>query len=86
MGEPCSYLGVVAGVCSWIPQAFLPETRGLPLEEVDEYFAKVPLFVPHSTVPTPGRVEREAALRQRGVELADDKGEESVDEKVPVEA
>jgi hypothetical protein len=52
-----------------IQQAFLPETRGLPLEEVDDYFARVPLFIPHSTVPVPTQREREDALRQRGQEL-----------------
>jgi hypothetical protein len=68
-------------------QAFLPETRGLPLEEIDEYFAKVPLFVPHSTVPVPAQAEREDALRKRGTQIAgtDSSIDESFDEKPPVD-
>jgi hypothetical protein len=49
--------------------AFLPETRGLPLEEVDEYFGRVPVFVPGARkrgVRAPGVEEREEALRREG--------------------
>jgi MFS family permease len=68
-------------------QAFLPETRGLPLEEVDAYFSKVPLFVPHSTVPVPAQAEREDALRKRGAEMSGTTSsiDESLDEKAPIE-
>lgn len=44
-------------------QAFMPETRGIPLEEVDEYFASVPLFVPASKAYAPEAHAREDALR-----------------------
>lgn len=44
--------------------AFMPETRGIPLEEIDEYFAKVPLFVPASKAYVPDAHAREDALRK----------------------
>jgi hypothetical protein len=50
--------------------AFLPETRGLPLEEVDAYFEQVPLFVPSSKVHVPTASEREDALRAEGARYA----------------
>jgi hypothetical protein len=60
--------------------AFLPETRGLPLEEVDEYFARVPVFVPRSRV----RVgDREGEMRARGVDAV--RGVEGEKEKDKVE-
>ncbi|KAI0370481.1 general substrate transporter [Pilatotrama ljubarskyi] len=62
--------------------AFLPETKGIPLEELDAYFETVPLFVPGSTVYVPDGKTREEELRQgkimvpEGVEV-----EEVLDEK-----
>jgi hypothetical protein len=48
--------------------AFLPETRGLLLEEVDDYFARVPLFVPTSRV----RIgKREDEMWEHGVAAVD---------------
>ncbi|KAI0631163.1 general substrate transporter [Trametes polyzona] len=44
--------------------AFLPETKGIPLEELDSYFATVPLFVPGSKVYVPDGETREEELRQ----------------------
>ncbi|KAI0074444.1 general substrate transporter [Panus rudis PR-1116 ss-1] len=44
--------------------AFLPETRGIPLEELDYYFEKVPLFVPGSHVELRSASEREEELRR----------------------
>ncbi|KAK7684536.1 hypothetical protein QCA50_012483 [Cerrena zonata] len=43
--------------------AFLPETRGVPLEELDSYFEKVPLFVPGSHVELRDPAAREEELR-----------------------
>lgn len=43
---------VVLAICGFTNAlffwAFMPETRGIPLEELDAYFASVPLFVPGS--------------------------------------
>jgi hypothetical protein len=41
--------------------------------------------VPHSTVPVPGKDEREEALRKQGAEM-ESTLDGSVDEKSPVEA
>jgi len=46
--------------------AFLPETRGIPLEELDAYFDQVPLFVPQSRLKVGDAATREEELR-RGV-------------------
>lgn len=65
--------------------AFLPETKGIPLEELDSYFASVPIFVPGSKVYVPDGLTREEELRQGKVfvpegaeveEVADEKGSE----------
>lgn len=42
----------------------MPETRGIPLEELDEYFEAVPYFVPLSKVHVPTPEERENELRE----------------------
>jgi hypothetical protein len=53
----------------------------VPLEEVDAYFAKVPLFVPTSNVPVPTLSGGEEGLRAKGAAL--ERESESVeDEKV----
>ncbi|KAI0325330.1 general substrate transporter [Cubamyces sp. BRFM 1775] len=44
--------------------AFLPETKGIPLEELDAYFESMPLFVPASKVYVPDGQTREEELRQ----------------------
>ncbi|KAJ8481900.1 hypothetical protein ONZ51_g5695 [Trametes cubensis] len=44
--------------------AFLPETKGIPLEELDAYFESVPLFVPTAKVYVPDGRTREEELRQ----------------------
>ena len=56
-------------------QAFLPETKGIPLEEIDEYFASVPLFVPASKTYVPDADVREEELRHR--KFAANKGSEA---------
>jgi hypothetical protein len=60
--------------------AFLPETRGIPLEEVDAYFAKVPLFVPRSTVAVGDMEAREREMREEGARVVG-RREDSVAEK-----
>ncbi|OCH86847.1 general substrate transporter [Obba rivulosa] len=49
--------------------AFLPETKGIPLEELDDYFDHVPLFVPGSKVQLGDANEREEELRHAGVDM-----------------
>jgi len=43
--------------------AFMPETRGIPLEEVDEYFSRIPVFVPTSKEYVPDAHTREDEMR-----------------------
>ncbi|KAH9836374.1 general substrate transporter [Rhodofomes roseus] len=50
--------------------AFLPETKGIPLEEIDSYFETVPVFVPGSRVALKDASEREAELREGKVHVA----------------
>lgn len=50
--------------------AFLPETKGIPLEELDDYFARVPIFVPRSRVHVGSAHEREDELRAGHVKTA----------------
>ncbi|KAH8103062.1 general substrate transporter [Cristinia sonorae] len=52
--------------------AFLPETRGIPLEELDSYFEKVPLFVPNSTLHLDASAREEELRRGRVDNLSDD--------------
>ncbi|TCD71898.1 hypothetical protein EIP91_000030 [Steccherinum ochraceum] len=51
--------------------AFLPETRGIPLEELDEYFEKAPLFVPHSQLHLSGAGIREEELRRESARTSE---------------
>ncbi|PSR76768.1 hypothetical protein PHLCEN_2v8220 [Hermanssonia centrifuga] len=44
--------------------AFLPETRGIPLEELDHYFEEVPVFVPGSYAGLKDPNAREQELRR----------------------
>ncbi|OBZ67895.1 putative quinate permease [Grifola frondosa] len=44
--------------------AFLPETKGIPLEELDAYFDCLPLFVPRSNMKVLDAATREEELRQ----------------------
>ncbi|KAI0760348.1 general substrate transporter [Fomes fomentarius] len=44
--------------------AFLPETKGIPLEELDAYFNTVPIFIPSAKVYVPDATTREEELRQ----------------------
>ncbi len=61
-------------------QAFLPETKGIPLEELDTYFESIPIFVPGSAVHFPDTKTREEELRHGKVIVQE--GDESVaDEK-----
>ena len=61
-------------------QAFLPETKGIPLEELDTYFETVPIFVPGAAVFVPDANTREEELRHGKVMVPE--GAESVaDEK-----
>ena len=64
-----------------VPQAFLPETRGIPLEELDAYFDSVPLFVPGSGVYVPDAKTREEELRQGIVVVPEGAEPSPVDEK-----
>ncbi|KAH7097624.1 general substrate transporter [Auriculariales sp. MPI-PUGE-AT-0066] len=43
--------------------AFMPETRGIPLEEIDEYFERTPIFIPTSSGYVPDAHSRENELR-----------------------
>ena len=62
-------------------QAFLPETKGIPLEELDAYFETVPIFVPGSQVYVPDAKTREEELRQGKVMVPDGAESDLVDEK-----
>ena len=62
-------------------QAFLPETKGIPLEELDAYFETVPIFVPGSAVHVPDAGTREEELRH-GKIMASERDESVADEKV----
>ncbi|KAI1794399.1 general substrate transporter [Ganoderma leucocontextum] len=59
--------------------AFLPETKGIPLEELDAYFESVPIFVPGSSVYVPDAMAREEELRQGKVTVPE--GDESVEDE-----
>lgn len=52
-------------------KAFLPETKGIPLEELDAYFDTVPFFVPSAKVYVPDATTREEELRQGKVIVPD---------------
>jgi hypothetical protein len=53
--------------------AFLPETRGIPLEELDTYFESVPIFVPGSKAATGySQSQREEELKSGKVVVAGD--------------
>ncbi|KAH9922482.1 general substrate transporter [Fomitopsis serialis] len=59
--------------------AFLPETRGIPLEELDSYFESVPVFVPGSHVALKDPNEREAELYEGKVHVAGAPVQEKMD-------
>ncbi|OSC96354.1 general substrate transporter [Trametes coccinea BRFM310] len=61
--------------------AFLPETKGIPLEELDAYFETVPLFVPGSKVYVPDGKTREEELRQGKIMVPEGAETEDVYEK-----
>ncbi|KAH9855390.1 general substrate transporter [Lenzites betulinus] len=62
--------------------AFLPETKGIPLEEVDAYFSSVPLFIPGSKVYVPDGKTREEEMRQGKVIVPEGaEVDEALDEK-----
>ena len=62
-------------------QAFLPETKGIPLEEIDAYFDSVPIFVPGSKVHVGDAAEREEELRQGKIMVPEGAESDMVDEK-----
>lgn len=66
-------------------QAFLPETRGIPLEELDAYFDTVPIFVPGSKVYVPDAETREEELRQGKLKVPERAESDIVDEKMKIE-
>lgn len=61
-------------------KAFLPETKGVPLEELDAYFDNIPIFVPGAAVQTLDANTREEELR-RGKVMAREGAESVEDEK-----
>ncbi|TBU22400.1 general substrate transporter [Dichomitus squalens] len=61
--------------------AFLPETRGIPLEELDAYFETVPIFVPGSGVYVPDATTREEELRQGKIMVREGADSDIGDEK-----
>ena len=62
-------------------QAFLPETRGIPLEELDAYFESVPVFIPGSGVYVPDATVREEELRQGKVMVPEGADSDFANEK-----
>lgn len=63
-------------------QAFLPETKGIPLEELDAYFESVPVFVPGSKVRPPEDAnQREEELRQGKILVPEHAESDIIDEK-----
>ena len=62
-------------------QAFLPETRGIPLEELDAYFESVPVFIPGSGVYVPDATVREEELRQGKVMVTEGADSDFANEK-----
>ena len=58
----------------------MPETKGIPLEELDAYFETVPIFVPRSHVYVPDANTREEELRQGKVMVPDGAESDLVDE------
>jgi hypothetical protein len=68
--------------------AFMPETRGVPLEEIDEYFSQISVFVPASKPYIIDAGAREAELRAgrvhapatRDIERGSEKASHSHDE------
>ncbi|RPD75600.1 general substrate transporter [Lentinus tigrinus ALCF2SS1-7] len=62
--------------------AFLPETKGIPLEELDTYFEGMPIFVPGSKVHVPEDPnQREEELRQGKVMVPERAESDILDEK-----
>ncbi|KAI0318049.1 hypothetical protein OF83DRAFT_1118205 [Amylostereum chailletii] len=51
--------------------AFFPETKGLKLEEMDDFFSfkNMPLFVPFANYKRVGRLEREQELENGQVDV-----------------
>ncbi|EMD35511.1 hypothetical protein CERSUDRAFT_116251 [Gelatoporia subvermispora B] len=62
--------------------AFLPETKGIPLEELDQYFERVPLFVPGSKMQLRDANEREEELRRGEVDVHVDAAKFSEKEEI----
>ena len=62
-------------------QAFLPETRGIPLEELDAYFESIPVFIPGSGVYVPDATVREEELRQGKVMVPEGADSDFANEK-----
>ena len=66
-------------------QAFLPETKGIPLEEIDAYFDSVPIFVPGSKVQVPDANAREEELRQGRVIVDGHEEDVRIDDDIKLE-
>lgn len=69
----CLYASYVADLYPHA-QAFLPETKGVPLEELDAYFESVPIFVPSSAVHVPDAETREEELHHGKVVASEGDG------------
>ncbi|CCM03262.1 uncharacterized protein FIBRA_05389 [Fibroporia radiculosa] len=65
--------------------AFLPETKGIPLEELDSYFEQVPIFVPGSKIQIVDASAREEDLRQGKPQLGGDFTDKMDSEKEEIE-
>ncbi|EPQ53327.1 general substrate transporter [Gloeophyllum trabeum ATCC 11539] len=68
--------------------SFLPETKGIPLEELDSYFDSVPLFVPGSGVHVRDARAREEELRRGEIHVGEkvvSAVDENKSEKVDIE-
>ncbi|KIP07315.1 hypothetical protein PHLGIDRAFT_127752 [Phlebiopsis gigantea 11061_1 CR5-6] len=63
--------------------AFLPETRGIPLEELDAYFSRAPIFIPGSHVELKDVGAREEELRRGRIVVGGLEEDVRIDEDGP---